>query len=117
MSPACARQPHRYDPWLARKGNQRPHRMQVELNCRSFQSGPVLGGAFSCRRDQGELHMSNGLQKTLSTGALIAAMGMIGIAAASAQTVRVGPGSIGTQQGYIDPYAAYAYSPGIRVEP
>jgi len=61
--------------------------------------------------------MSNGLQKTLSTGALIATMGMIGIAAASAQTVRVGPGSIGTQQGYIDPYAAYAYSPGIRVEP
>jgi len=27
--------------------------------------------------------MSNGLQKTLSTGALIATMGMIGIAAAS----------------------------------
>ena len=58
--------------------------------------------------------MSNGLQKMLSTGALIAAMGMIGIAAASAQTVRVGPGSVGAQQGYIDPYAAYAYSPGLR---
>ena len=61
--------------------------------------------------------MSNGLQKMLSAGALIAAMGMIGVAAASAQSVRVGPGSIGTQQGYIDPYAAYAYSPGLRVEP
>jgi hypothetical protein len=61
--------------------------------------------------------MSKGLQKMLGAAALIAVTGIIGIAAASAQTVRVGPGSIGTQQGYIDPYAAYAYSPGLRVEP
>jgi hypothetical protein len=52
----------------------------------------------------------------LSTGALIAAMGIIGIAAASAQTVRVGPVAL-VRSRATSTLAAYAYSPGLRVEP
>ncbi len=61
--------------------------------------------------------MSNGLQKMLSAGALIAAFAVVGAAAVSAQTSGVAPGAAGTQQGYVDPYAAYAYTPGLRIEP
>jgi len=61
--------------------------------------------------------MSNTLQKMLSAGALIAAISVMGVAAVSAQTVRVAPGAVGQPQGYVDPYAAYAYTPGLRVEP
>ena len=61
--------------------------------------------------------MRNALRKIVSTGTLIAAIGVIGAAAVSAQTVRVAPAGTAAQQGYIDPYAAYAYTPGLRAEP
>ena len=56
--------------------------------------------------------MSTALQSMLRAGALIAAIAVIGAVAASAQTLR----GATEQQGYIDPYAAYAYTPGLRVE-
>ncbi|HEY7247127.1 MAG TPA: hypothetical protein VH678_24910 [Xanthobacteraceae bacterium] len=61
--------------------------------------------------------MSNALQKMLSAGALIGAICVMGAATVSAQSVQVAPGVAGTQQGYIDPYAAYAYTPRLRIEP
>jgi hypothetical protein len=62
--------------------------------------------------------MSKALQKMLGAGGVIAAIGVVAAAAVlianltltriSAQTLR--------GAGYIDPYAAYAYSPGLRFE-
>jgi hypothetical protein len=57
------------------------------------------------------------MQKILTAGALIAAVGVIGATASFAQSVRAAPQTAGPDRGYIDPYAAYAYTPGLRVEP
>jgi hypothetical protein len=61
--------------------------------------------------------MSNALKGILIAGAVVAAMGLIGGTASFAQSTKATPGSnAASQDGYIDPYAAYAYSPGMRIE-
>jgi hypothetical protein len=60
--------------------------------------------------------MSRLLKEMLIAGTVVAAVGVIGATVSSAQSVKAAPGAAASQEGYIDPYAAYAYTPGLRVE-
>jgi hypothetical protein len=60
--------------------------------------------------------MANIMKKAVVIGSFAAALSLAAAAPSSAQTVTVEPNYAGPPQGYVDPYAAYAYSPGPRVE-
>jgi hypothetical protein len=61
--------------------------------------------------------MANIMKKAVVIGSFLVALSVAAVAPSSAQTVTVEPNYAGPpQEGYIDPYAAYAYNPGPRVE-
>jgi hypothetical protein len=61
--------------------------------------------------------MANLLKQAMMIGSFVAALGAIGAAPASAQNPIIEPlGHSPGPLGFVDPYAAYAYRPGLRIE-